>query len=144
MLRYAKYAVPFLLKAPRRSPVKALAGVAAAYLMLSVGVLLVVVAAFIWTFKNYGSDIAFLATGLFFIALSASFLIWSKSRKRLKAAMPTNINQDPLANYIPETLKDSPLIQKLLIHISENPIAATATAATLGILLSKEFLEELN
>lgn len=143
MYRYAKYAVPLILKAPRRSPVKALAGLFACYAMLFVGTLFLVTAAFIWTLQTYGTDAAFLAVGLFFTTVSIAFLLWFKrSQIKRQSLLPASINQDPLANYIPESLKENPTVQKLLMQISENPIAATATAATIGMLLSKEFLED--
>lgn len=143
MFRYAKYAVPFILKAPRRSPVKVLAGLAASYALLFIGMLFVIIAAFIWIVKHYGSDAAFLVVGATFIVGAVIILVWSKRRKPVARPLPANVSQDPLANYIPANLRESPTVQKLLIHVSENPVAATVTALTLGMLISNELIEEL-
>jgi len=58
------------------------------------------------------------------------------------APIPPKLADDPLAKYIPENVRENPTMQKLLYQIGESPVTATATAVTLGMLISREFLEE--
>lgn len=142
MLRYAKYAVPLILKAPRRSPVKTLAGLAVSYLLFVVGVIFLMTAVFIWIATNYGADTAFLTLGLLLIACGGVIKLFARNRRVLKAPLPSNVARDPLAQYIPPSVRENPTIRKLIVQISENPVAATATAVTLGMLISNELFEE--
>ncbi|WP_371395352.1 phage holin family protein [Fretibacter rubidus] len=142
MLRYAKYAVPYILKAPRRSPVKSLAGLALSYILFLLGAIFLLIAAFIWVATHYGTDTAFLSLGTIFLISAAIFMMIAKDKRYVKPPLPDNVAQDPLAAHIPASVRENPTVQKLLLHVSENPVAATATAVTLGMLISNEFFEE--
>jgi len=95
--------------------------------------------------KTYSVEVAFLGIGLLFIlgALAIKIEQW---RKRITAKsemerLPQNIENDALAAHIPDSLKDDPLLKKILVEISEKPIAATATALTVGMILSREYFD---
>ena len=131
------------MKAPRRNPVKNLAGFALAYSLIGISVIFLFTAAFIWLSKAYGTEVAFAATGLALLFAASNLLILlNRPKRELSAPMPPKIAHDPLAKYIPETVRDNPTLQKLLHQIGESPVTATATAVTVGMLLSREFLEE--
>lgn len=142
MIKYAKYAVPYLIKAPRRNPVKQLAGFALAFLLLGLSALFLFIAIFIWLSKEFGTEIAFASTGGGLLFCAIILLMILKQSKPEAAPIPPNIAHDPLAKYVPDTLRDNPTVQKLLFQIGENPVAATASAVTIGMLLSRELLEE--
>lgn len=143
MIRYAKYVVPYLLKAPRRNPAKQLAGVALAYVLMMVSVLFLLIAGFIWLSKAFGIEIAFAATGLLLMCGAMILLIWLHRPSKAAATMPPKLINDPLAKYVPDTIRENPTTQKLLHQIGESPITATATAVTVGVLLSRELLEDI-
>jgi hypothetical protein len=132
------------MKAPHRSnPVKSLAGFAVAYLLIGVAALFFLIASFIWLAKEYGTEIAFAATGAALLICASIMLIFLKRPKAEQAApLPPKLSNDPLAKYVPDTLRDNSTIQKLLYQVGESPVTATATAVTVGMLLSREFLEE--
>jgi len=66
----------------------------------------------------------------------------TRDRKKRVVKIDTAAANDPMAKYIPDTIKVNPTVQKLLHQVSESPITATATAVTIGVLLSKEIFEE--
>lgn len=142
MIKYAKYAVPYLIKAPRRNPVKFLAGFALAYLLLGLAALFLFIASFIWLSKEFGTEIAFAATGGAMFLSAIILLVILKRPRAETAPMPAKIAHDPLAKFVPDTLRDNPTVQKLLYQIGESPVTATATAVTVGMLLSRELLED--
>ncbi len=142
MLKYAKYAVPYLLRAPRRNPVKNLAGLFLAYLLCFLATVFIVIAAFIWMSKEFGLEVAFAATGVTFMFSAFCILIGLNTPKPVPAPTPPKIASDPLAKYIPESVKENPTMQKLLYQIGESPVTATATAVTVGMLLSRELIED--
>ena len=92
---------------------------------------------------NFGADVAFLALGgvLILVAVTVK-LAAALRRNRIKSAREANIEGDPLSDYIPESLKENPVLQKLLMQVSETPIAATVSAVTIGILISRELFED--
>ena len=142
MLKYAKYAVPYLMKAPRRNPVKDLAGLALAYILIALSGVFLFTASFIWLSKEYGAEIAFAVTGATLLISAIVLLAILKRPKKDIAPIPPKLAHDPLAKYVPETVRENPTLQKLLYQIGESPVTATATAVTLGMLISREFLEE--
>jgi len=142
MIKYVKYAVPYLLKAPRRNPVKSLAGFALAYILIALSAIFLFTASFIWLSKEYGSEIAFATTGAILLISAIILLTALKRPKDANVPIPPKLANDPLAKYVPETVRENPTMQKLLYQIGESPVTATATAVTLGMLISREFLEE--
>ena len=102
---------------------------------------------FIWLKNIYNSEIAYLGLGLLFVtgAVIVKILQWQSRpnlRKKIETKpLPNNIKNDPLVAHIPDSLKDDPLVKKVLVEISENPMAASATALTIGLLLSREYFK---
>ncbi len=142
MIKYAKYVVPYFMKAPRRNPVRNLAGFALAYLFLAIAFLFFFVAAFIWLTKEFGSEIAFAATGGALVIAGSALLLSLRRTTTVSTPMPTSLSHDPLAQYVPESVRENPTMQKLLHQVGESPVTATATAVTLGMLLSRELFED--
>lgn len=142
MIKYAKYAVPYLLKAPRRNPVKHLAGFALAYFLLGLSALFIFTASFLWLSKAFGAEVAFAALGSGLLLIALTLLLVLKRPLDKDTPMPPKLAHDPLAKYVPDTIRENPTMQKLLFQIGESPITATATAVTVGMLLSRELLEE--
>jgi len=142
MIKYAKYAVPYLMKAPRRNPVKNLAGFALAYILIILSAFFILTASFIWLTKEYGAEVAFAVTGGTLLFSAITLLAILRRPRKAAAPIPPKLADDPLAKYIPENVRENPTMQKLLYQIGESPVTATATAVTLGMLISREFLEE--
>ncbi len=95
--------------------------------------------------KTYSLEMAFLAIGIILIsgALLIKFESW-RTRPKPKTGskqLPQNIENDLLAAHIPDNLKEDPVLKKILVEISEKPLAATATALTVGMLLSREYFD---
>lgn len=142
MIKYLTYIAPLILKAPRRNPVKQLAGLLLSYSLIGIAIIFLFIAGFIHISKLYGTEVAFAATGITML-LAGSILITLLSRPKSKhTPLPPKIANDPLAKYVPESIKENPTVQKLLYQIGESPVTATATAVTIGMLLSKELFEE--
>ena len=142
MIKYAKYAVPYLMKAPRRNPVKNLARFALAYILIVLSAFFLLTASFIWLTKEYGVEVAFAVTGGALLFSAITLLATLRRPRKTAAPIPPKLADDPLAKYIPENVRENPTMQKLLYQIGESPVTATATAVTLGMLISREFLEE--
>jgi len=130
------------MKAPNRNPVKNLAGFALAYILMAISAVFLFTASFIWLSKEYGVDIAFAVTGAALLFSAVILLAILKRPKEEAAPIPPKLAHDPLAKYVPDTVRENPTMQKLLYQIGESPVTATATAVTLGMLISREFLEE--
>lgn len=147
MLKILLAAAPYILKAPRRSPEKKLAGMLASIVFFSFAALFILIGAFIFAAREYGSDIAFIALGVVFLIMGIIFFTKSHmdKRDRKKAESVAGIavaKTDPLAKLFPETIKNNPTVEKLLTQIATNPVTAVAAALSLGLLLAHEFLED--
>jgi len=99
-------------------------------------------AVFIWVSKTYGADAAFAVMGLSTFATALILLAVLKDKKKTVVRLDTATGNDPMAKYIPDTVKTNPTVQKLMHQVGESPITATATAVTIGMLLSRELFEE--
>lgn len=119
-----------------------MAGLAASYLLFALGLIFLLIAGFVWIATHYGADAAFLAVGLTLVFTATIFMVLAKYKRKAKPPLPNAIVSDPLAAHIPASLRENPVVQKLLLHIAENPVAATATAVTLGMLISNELFDE--
>ena len=142
MLKYAKYAVPYLIKSPRRIPVRQLAGLLLTYITIVLAGFFLLMGALIWLSKNYGSDIAFAVLGTFLLCVGLTALYFQNRKRRALLALTPQVNTDPLAQYVPASIRDNPAIQKLMLQIEQNPLTAAATAVTVGVLLSNELFED--
>jgi len=142
MIKYLSYVAPLILKAPKTNPVKKLTGMLFAYLLLGLSFCFFLIAIYIWMASSFGTDIAFASLGLVTFVTAIILLISMKDKRVVQKPLPTRIKQDPLAKLIPDNIQSNPAIQKLLHQIGESPVTATATAVTIGVLLSKEIFEE--
>ncbi len=145
MLKILTFIVPFILKGTAKTPGKSLAGQSAFYGLMFFGSLFLLFAIFTWLLKTYSLDVAFLGIGL--ILLSGAITVKTYQLKKRPVPkpetkqLPANIQNDALAAHIPDNFKDDPLLKKVLTEISEKPMAATATALTFGMLLSREYFD---
>ena len=145
MLKILTIIAPFVLKGAAKNPAKSLAGQFGFYVLFLCGSLFLCCAIFIWLKKTYSFEVAFLGLGLLFMigAAAIKFFQW-QSRLRPKLAvspLPNNIENDVLAANIPDSLKNDPMVKKVLGEISKKPLAASATALTIGMLLSREYFD---
>ena len=143
MLRLLTSIAPFLLKEPANSLVKTLIGRSAVYALIFAGLVFIIAALFTWVSETYSLEMAFLTVGTILLtgALTCQYIIWSRLSRKKQPSLPKNMEHDLLATQIPETLARDPLIQRILKEIGDNPIPATATALTVGTLLSREFFD---
>lgn len=146
MLKILTFIVPFILKgATSRTPGKSLAGQSAIYGLIFFGSLSLLFAIFTWLLTTHSIEVAFLGVGIVLLlgALVIKFEQWRNRPQPTSEAnsLPPNIENDALAAHIPDSLKDDPLLKKILVEISDKPLAATVTALTLGMLLSREYFD---
>ncbi len=113
---------------------------AAAYVLITASAIFALAMIFIWTAKSYSAIAACLVLSLLTLAIALVFLFSAKRKGRVPKAAETTLDNDPLAKYIPESLRSNPAVEDILEKIAENPVAATAGAVTLGMLLSRDFL----
>jgi|GEM_PF-1494543 len=150
MLRLLLTAAPYLLKGPSKSSQKFIASRLLALALFVLGGLALLIALFLWIEPRFGADSAWLLTGLILFGLGVVFL--SRSGSQAKAlrvkASPTGLSltdtpgtlpkSDPLASILPESLRRDPNINAIMRQVSENPVAASAAALTIGMLISRE------
>ena len=145
MLKVLTFIAPFILKGAVKDPAKSLAGQSAFYGLFFFGFLFLLAAVFTCLMKTYSLEVAFSGLGIILIAgaLTIKFFQWQSQQKSKPKAkrLPYNIENDALAAHIPDNIKDDPLLKKILNEIGEKPLAATATALTLGVLLSREYFD---
>lgn len=137
MIKYAKYAIPYLINTRRRKSSRNLVGLTAAWSLMLLSGIFLSIAGFIWFAQTYGISVAFAVAGgimLFF----AGILFLLLNRKSRAVVIDERVESDPLAKYVPDSLRENPAVQKLLQQIEENPAKATAAAVTVGMLLSRE------
>ena len=142
MFRYAKYLVPYFFQAPRRNPAKVLAGIALAYGLIGVSGLFFVIALFLWLSGQYSTEAAFAVVGIVMMLAAFILLAFVKRSSRHQSQTDQKQTGDPLAQFLPDVIKSNPTTQALLRQVEEAPITATATAVTVGMLLSREILED--
>lgn len=140
MLKLITLAAPLLLQGRSKPPARSLAGrLLMAILILGAGLCLLG-ALFVWVLKTYSLELAFLTLGgtLFLGALIAAYAFRPAREAVKEAATPAPIGNDALAKYIPESVAQDPLVQRIVKEISDKPVAATASAVVIGMLLSRE------
>jgi len=143
MLKLLTYAAPFLLKGPTKGPVKKLIGRSVVYALMFFGLLCGLAALFVWVYKTYSLEAAFLAVGAIFFtgALIVNIAIWMKRPKPHITTLPEKLDGDFIASHLPASLVKDPVVQRILKEIAEKPVAATAVAVTLGMLVSRELFD---
>lgn len=143
MLKLLTFAAPFFLKGASKGPVKTLIGNSAIYTLLLIASFFVLAGVFTWVLKTYSLEAAFLGTGMILLVSAAliKFSLWLRRPKKQSSTLPENLEHDVLANHTPDSLKNDPLIQRVLTEIADKPVAATATAVTIGMLLSREYFD---
>ncbi|MGJ8562312.1 MAG: hypothetical protein ACSHXY_02060 [Alphaproteobacteria bacterium] len=97
-------------------------------------------ALYVWASTEFGVLIACLLMCGTLVSLGAIMMFAGKRGTVKKTSLPTTLQGDPLAQHIPDSLKDDPRVQQLLEKIAENPLAASASAVALGMLVSRELL----
>lgn len=142
MIKYLSYAAPYILRTQARNPVKKIAGLLFAYILIGFSAVFLFIAVFIWMAKTYGTESAFAVVGGVMLLIGLIMIFILNRPKKVEVAVHPKVSNDPLAKFIPDNIKSNPTVQTLLQQIEDNPVTATATAVTVGMLLSKEFLEE--
>ena len=129
-------------------------GYAAALIFAVFAGIFFLAALFTWIAIDYGLDLAFLAVAAILLVIAIAFAISAQisKQKALREAEQQReqiqgllaAKADPLAEHIPEELLTHPVSQKILGQIEESPIAASATALGLGVLLSHQLLDAVD
>lgn len=144
MLRYLSLLAPLILRAPGSTAKRlSLANLLFAYAFLFFGGVFGMTALYLWASKEFGVVIACLVMCATLLSLGVVMLLARLARKEgsvKKTNLPATLQGDPLAQHIPDSLKDDPRVQQLLEKIAENPLAASASAVALGMLVSRELL----
>lgn len=144
MLRFLTFVVPFLLKGATKGPVKTLIGRSTFYAIVFFGIVFLLAALFVWVAKTYSLEIAFLTLGLLFLgfAVLSKLVEWVKRRAKRRKSIPKSMENDALAELLPDSLTDDPAIQNVLKKIGAHPVIAVGTAVALGAILAREFLNK--
>ena len=104
--------------------------------------LFLLTAAFVWIMKSYGAEFGFLALGLLFFALACIFHFAARPSKKTPIDDEPEMDMDLLAQYLPEEMQNDPRILAVIENIKEHPVGSTATAVSLGFVLSKLILRD--
>ncbi len=147
MLKLLLAAAPYLLKAPKSAPRRSIGGALVGALLICVAAIFLLVALFLVVQTNLGPEMACLTIGA--ILLIAGLVFWMSSRAKLpakaidpEAAALAKTQQDPIAGLLPDGFKDSPAVKKIMTQMAENPIAASAAALSLGLIISHEIFKD--
>jgi uncharacterized membrane protein YbhN (UPF0104 family) len=145
---------PMILRSrAKRSPsLKAWSGYAFSSIAAGIGVLFLLAALFTWTYQAYGLDAAFLsiAVSLFLIAIAVAAwarLVDYRKQKKIEDQRPDSedipdLSDDPLAEYIPENILEHPASRRILARVNEQPLTSSAAAVGLGVVLSRQILND--
>lgn len=139
MLKYISLLTPLIFGASgTRSNGVSIANLVLAYSMICAGIVFGFIALYIWAASTFG---VITASGLMCVALlsaGALILIIKSDVKAKQPKVPALVEDDPLAKHIPDSLKNDPRVIQILEKIAENPVAASAGALSLGVLISRE------
>lgn len=139
MLRYASLLAPLILRASSSTSTRmSIANLMLAYAFLFFGGVFGLTALYIWVSMTYGVLIACIAMCVTMLSIGVIILLSKNDVKVPKPGVPSTVEGDPLAKHIPDALKNDPRFQQALEKIGENPVAATAGAVTVGMILSRE------
>ena len=166
MLKFLTLVAPYILKGRKSGPATKVAGRSLVYMLIGLATIFLLSALFVLTLQEVSLEAAFAIVGvaLLFLALTVHLLMSLKTKTNSKGRalsnsrgnnekylagpelpkgnLPETMQNDLLANYIPDGLKDDPVIGKLLKEIGENPITSTAVAVTLGMLISRDLFKD--
>lgn len=144
---------PLLLRSQSPSPARAVSAYAGSLLFGVLAALFLMAAAFVWTAKTYGVDVAFLIVGVVCAVVSGAF-VWATRRSRLrkqaaqqqrKAEIIAMLESkdDPVMDQIPEEWLNHPAGQTILAQIDDKPWIATLSAVGLGMALSTQLFDDI-
>lgn len=141
MIKFLLTAAPYLLKMPAARSQKQVARSFTALALFALGGLALTAAAFIFVTSVYGAAVGFVTiSGMFF---TAGLVLFLKSKRAVVLKNEITIagtSSDPIAAMVPDGVLKDPAVSKVLAQISKNPLAASAAAATIGMLITREFM----
>ena len=147
MLKLILAAAPYLLKAPKSAPSRSIGGALIGALLICVASVFLLVATFLVVDRNLGPEMACLTVGA--VLLIAGVVFWISSKPKLAAKASEQdasalvaAHNDPVAGLLPEGFKDMPAVQKIMSQMAANPVAASAAALSLGLLISHEIFKD--
>ncbi len=135
---------PYIVKARRSSQGRKWTSQVLARGCLTLAGLFFLTAIFVWMTKTYGAEFGCLAVGLaFLIGWLVIYFTSHRPRKSDKTgAKPIgpSLDEDALADLIPDELQNDPRVVSLVEKIKENPMGSTAAAVSLGFLISTQII----
>lgn len=118
-------------------------GIIFSYLLMAIGTIFLGCSAFLFLQDQFSTEISFLILGAVTFLFAIGLLLWSKNKLKPKAEEePIGLKDDPLSAFLPDVIKENDTVKNLVSQVSHNPIMATVSAVTLGMILSREFFED--
>ncbi|WP_416876977.1 hypothetical protein [Litorimonas sp.] len=132
-----------MLKSRKVVSDKSLFGIIFSYVLMTIGIIFLGCAAFLFLQDQFSTEISFTVLGI--LTLIVALILHLRAKNKLKPKeedMPVGLEDDPLSAFLPDIIKENETVKNLVSQVSHNPIMATAAAVTLGMLLSREFFED--
>jgi len=149
MLKILLAAAPYLLKASQSSEKQKARSFTALVLFALSGVM-ISAAIFVYLTSIYGAAVGFVSLSTFYLIVGLILVFKARkahSTSRNLVSKDTKISTeigDPMASFIPDAVLKDPAVTKILDQIKANPIATTLAAATIGMMLTREFMKDHN
>lgn len=117
-------------------------GIIFSYVLMTIGVIFLGCAAFLFLQDQFSTEISFTILGVFILIVALAVHLKAKNKFKPKEETPVGLEDDPLSAFLPNIIKENETVKNLVSQISHNPIMATAAAVSLGMLLAHEFFDD--
>lgn len=143
MLKLLLAVAPYFINARDTSSQKQRAGSLPALLFYALCGITLITAIFVYVTSVYGFAIGFLAISGIFLSIGLFLSIKAKRQTAIKRNDAASASQtDPIAALVPSSVMQDPAVSKLVGQISANPLAASAIAVALGMIVTREFMKD--
>lgn len=109
------------------------------YGLILAGVIFALSAIYLMLLEVSNAVVANAIFSLILVGLGGALLTANRWKRAKSDELPAPVHNDPLAQYIPDSIKSDPTVKQLLEKVAENPIFASAGGVTVGMLLANEF-----
>ena len=152
MLRYLSVIAPLLMRDGTPNPVRVMTGYMGALVLTLFAGVFFLAALFTWIATTFGLDVAFLTLALILTAGAIGLTIMARRSKTIDLKLENDRKEriaamlaakdDPLSDHIPQDVLYHPVSQKILAQVEDKPLVAGATALGLGVMLSRQLLND--
>lgn len=142
MIRFLSFLLPVLAKGPGPNPTRKLVGLLAFGILVVIGVLTLSIALYMEMSARLGASLSMALIALTYLIAAA--VVWSSLNQNNGQPLDSRktVEQDALAPYLPDAIKQNPTFKNLTNQVAENPVLAVTLAFVVGRLLSSEFIKD--